>query len=163
MNTFLSSSGLCLSLLYLHFSTPRLCPSVLFLPYSLVLHCYTAIALKFSHKASASQQNVDRFLCTCELSKFWQKGAKAAYCKPVSFTTFAYWAIAKIETIGAAACWSVTDSVQLVVPGSNPDLYQDSAVRGKLNEKSNGRIFEFSTVLWRTQTSSADRVYCGDC
>lgn len=49
--------------------------------------------------------------------------------------------VGKVETRGAAVPPYVTELVQLVVLGSGPELYQASAVREKLNEKSNGKIF----------------------
>lgn len=50
-------------------------------------------------------------------------------------TKFLDWAIAKVNALGAATSASVTDSIELEVPGSNPGLYQASAVRGMLNTK----------------------------
>lgn len=76
------------------------------------------------------------FLFAC-LSRLyvWLGEAEADYRAPTSFTTLLNWVLARVETLGAAAPPSVADLVQLVVPNSDPELYQASAALGKLNTK----------------------------
>lgn len=72
--------------------------------------------------------------------------------------------IGSIEARGAAAFSSVTDFVQLLVPGSDPDLLQASGVRAKLSTKSYVEEFPGSSLLpWHAQTNSVERFYCGKC
>lgn len=60
----------------------------------------------------------------------------------MSFTTCVDWVIAKVQNVGAFAPPSVTEVVQLMIPGNNPDLHQASSVREKLSAESNGRILK---------------------
>lgn len=48
---------------------------------------------------------------------------EADYREPKFLATFVDWVIGRVETLVAAALSSVTDSVQLVVLGSDSDLY----------------------------------------
>lgn len=61
----------------------------------------------------------------------------------MSFITFVNWVVAKGKTLDAAAPPSFTDLDHLIVSASDLDLYQASAVRKKLNTKSNGRFSGF--------------------
>lgn len=69
------------------------------------------------------------------------KEAKADYREPMLFTIFVDWVFVKVEKLCAAAPSSVKEFLQLVIPGSDPDLYHGSAVCAKLNTSSNGRNF----------------------
>lgn len=71
----------------------------------------------------------------------WLKEAEGDYREPLSLSTCVDWVIGKPKTLGAAALPSVTALIQLVVPGSELDLYRASVVRRKLNTKSNDRTF----------------------
>lgn len=52
------------------------------------------------------------YVFTClGCSNFWLQKVKAAFGEPIFFITLVYWAIAKVETLGAAAPSSVTDLV----------------------------------------------------
>lgn len=57
----------------------------------------------------------------------------------MTFTRFLDRVIGEVETLGAATP-SATDLIQLVVPGSDLDLYQAYAVCKKLNKNRNGTI-----------------------
>lgn len=79
---------------------------------------------------------------------------EAEYREPMSFHTFADFVICKLETLGAAASPFLTDLVQLVVPGSDPDLHLPSAVRKKPSKKSNSGI---SQVLVASRTRPGEQ------
>lgn len=81
------------------------------------------------------------FLRLSELSTRLSETAKVDYCEPVSSTAFLDYAIRKVGTHDAAPPAFIIHLVQLVVPGSNSGLYQASAVRVLLKQKSNGGIF----------------------
>lgn len=48
-----------------------------------------------------------------------------------------------VERVEASVSPSITDYAQKTVPGSNPDLYQLYAVRGKLNPELNCKKLSF--------------------
>lgn len=81
------------------------------------------------------------FLKRLSCSGVWLEKEDADYPEPMGFIRFVDWFTAKVDTLGAAAPQSVIDLSQLVLPGSNPDLYQGFAFREKLRRKSNGRVF----------------------
>lgn len=69
----------------------------------------------------------------------WLEEIEADCRKPISSTTFVNQVIGKDETSHDAPRRGVTYLDQLVVPSRNDDLYQASAVRGKLNTRSSSR------------------------
>lgn len=58
---------------------------------------------------------------------------EAKYGSLMSFATYLEWVIGKVETRGAASTLSITYFAQLALRGSNPDLYQTSAVSNEFN------------------------------
>lgn len=84
---------------------------------------------------------------------------KAEHRKSEFFTTFVNWDTGKIETFGPAASPSVRELVQLVLPGSNPELHHTFAVHEDLNTKTICRYSESSSQLWRAQASGVYRVH----
>lgn len=85
-------------------------------------------------------RKVPTFILSClSWLDVWLKEVEVDCCKHMSTTAFVDWVIGKVETPGAGAPPSVPCLVQPVVFGSEPDLYQTSAVRGGLSTKSKVR------------------------
>lgn len=71
----------------------------------------------------------------------WLEEAGQNYRDPVTFATFVEWVSVKTEALRENAPSSLKALIRLLVTGSDPDLYNASAVKLKLNTKSNGRMF----------------------
>lgn len=88
---------------------------------------------------------------------------KADNCESMFFTAFVNRLKGKVGTFGVAARPSATCVVRLAVPSSGLDLYQASAARGELNNKSNGRVFRVAFTSRAPLTGRVNRVFCGEC
>lgn len=69
------------------------------------------------------------FFACLSCSDVWLREVEADYRERMFFTKFMHGGIGSVETFGTAALPSVPDFIQLVVPGSDPELHQASGVR----------------------------------
>lgn len=125
----------CSCVSYLHFSDPRLFSVAPFFTFFFIRNLFFTIASKVSQSTKAIQQNWTFLSASLSYLNIRWEEEEASCPEPRPFKTDVKWLFAEIETLDARPTPSVRDLIQLVVLGSNPNLYQVSAVHGKFITK----------------------------